>query len=240
VSGFIRSVDRSFIVVSWGALRRCGALAANAAKLSTARFVIAFALLLGSAGGVLAAATPVVMIFGDSLSAEYGLPQGSGWVALLERRLLAEKLASKVVNASISGETTLGGRNRIEAELARHTPQVVVIVLGGNDGLRGVAIDTTRANLEHMVAAARKAGARPLLVGVRLPPNYGRTFSEKFRLLYVEVARKTKTPLVPFILEPFAEKRDFFQADGIHPTVAAQPLILDTVWPELHNVLKAR
>jgi len=187
-----------------------------------------------------AASTPVLMVFGDSLSAEYGLPQGTGWVALMERRLKSENLAWRVVNASISGETTLGGRNRIDAELARHRPQAVVIALGGNDGLRGVSLETTRANLEYMVAASRKINARPLLVGVRLPPNYGRTFSEKFRLVFVEAARNTKTPLVPFILEPFAEKRDFFQPDGIHPTVAAQPLMLDTLWPEIRNVLKAR
>ena len=186
------------------------------------------------------AAAPVLMIFGDSLSAEYGLPQGSGWVALLEKRLKTENLDYRVVNASISGETTLGGRNRIDAELARHAPQAVVIALGGNDGLRGVSLETTRANLEYMVTAARKFKARPLLVGVRLPPNYGRTFSEKFRLVFVEAAKATKTPLVPFILEPIAERRDFFQPDGIHPTAAAQPLILDALWPELRTVLKAR
>ncbi len=182
----------------------------------------------------------MLMIFGDSLSAEYGLPQGSGWVALLEKRLKTENLDYRVVNASISGETTLGGRNRIDAELARHAPQAVVIALGGNDGLRGVSLETTRANLEYMVTAARKFKARPLLVGVRLPPNYGRTFSEKFRLVFVEAAKATKTPLVPFILEPIAERRDFFQPDGIHPTAAAQPLILDALWPELRTVLKAR
>ncbi len=193
-----------------------------------------------AAARVQTAAAPVLMVFGDSLSAEYGLPQGTGWVALMEQRLKADKLAWRVVNASISGETTLGGRNRIDAELARHRPQAVVIALGGNDGLRGVSLETTRANLEYMVAASRKINARPLLVGVRLPPNYGRTFSEKFRLVFVEAARNTKTPLVPFILEPFAEKRDFFQADGIHPTVAAQPLMLDTLWPEIRNVLKTR
>jgi acyl-CoA thioesterase I len=189
---------------------------------------------------VRAASAPVVMVFGDSLSAEYGLPQGSGWVALLDKRLKAENLDYRVVNASISGETTLGGRNRIDAELATHKPHTVVIALGGNDGLRGVSLETTRTNLEYMVAAARKVNARPLLVGVRLPPNYGRTFSEKFRLVFVEVAKTARAPLVPFILEPFAEKRDFFQSDGIHPTVAAQPLILDTVWPQLRTVLKAR
>lgn len=191
-----------------------------------------------AAARVQTAAAPVLMVFGDSLSAEYGLPQGTGWVALMEQRLKADKLAWRVVNASISGETTLGGRNRIDAELARHRPQAVVIALGGNDGLRGVSLETTQTNLEYMVAASRKINARPLLVGVRLPPNYGRTFSEKFRLVFVEAARNTKTPLVPFILEPFAEKRDFFQADGIHPTVAAQPLMLDTLWPEIRNVLK--
>jgi acyl-CoA thioesterase-1 len=185
-------------------------------------------------------AVPVLMVFGDSLSAEYGLPQGSGWVALLERRLKSENLRWQVVNASISGETTLGGRNRIDAELARHRPQAVVIVLGGNDGLRGMSLETTRANLEYMVTASRKINAHALLVGVRLPSNYGRTFGEKFRQVFIEAARNTKTPLVPFILEPFAEKRDFFQPDGIHPTVAAQPLMLDTLWPEISNVLKAR
>jgi acyl-CoA thioesterase-1 len=195
---------------------------------------------LAQAARAPSAPAPVLMVFGDSLSAEYGLPQGTGWVALMEQRLKAENLGWRVVNASISGETTLGGRNRIDAELARHRPQAVVIALGGNDGLRGVSLETTRANLEYMVTASRKINARPLLVGVRLPPNYGRTFSEKFRLVFVEAARNTKSPLVPFILEPFADKRDFFQPDGIHPTVAAQPLMLDTLWPEIRNVLKAR
>jgi len=197
-------------------------------------------LMFAHAPPAFATGTPVVMIFGDSLSAEYGLPQGSGWVALLERRLLSEKIDYRVVNASISGETTLGGRNRIEAELARQKPQVVVIALGGNDGLRGVSLDTTRDNLEYMIAASRKFKARPLLVGVRLPPNYGRTFSERFRLVFVEVAKKTGTPLVPFILEAIADRRDLFQPDGIHPTATAQPMLLDTLWPQIANVLKSR
>ncbi|MBC7780136.1 MAG: arylesterase [Proteobacteria bacterium] len=187
-----------------------------------------------------AADLPVVLIYGDSLSAEYGLAQGTGWVALFEQRLRAEKIDYRVVNASISGETTLGGRNRIAADLAKHRPEVVVIALGGNDGLRGVALDTTRANLEYMVNASRKANARPVLIGVRLPPNYGRAFNERFRLSFVEVARKTQVPLIPVILEAFDQKREYFQSDGIHPTAAAQPLILDTLWPQLRNVLKAR
>jgi acyl-CoA thioesterase-1 len=186
------------------------------------------------------AGTPVVMIFGDSLSAAYGLPQGSGWVDLLGKRLAAEPRGWRVVNASISGETTQGGRNRIDAELARHQPRVVVIALGGNDGLRGVSLDVTRGNLEYMVSAARRVHARPLLVGVRLPPNYGRTYAEKFRLIFHEVAKRTHTPLVPFLLEAIAERRDLFQADGIHPVKAAQPLILDTVWPALRPLLDAK
>jgi len=179
-----------------------------------------------------------LMVFGDSLSAEYGLSQGSGWVALLERRLRADRPGWRVVNASISGETTLGGRNRLEAELATHRPQVVFIALGGNDGLRGVSLESTRANLEAMVAAARKSGARPVMAGMRLPPNYGRTYGEKFRVVFVEVAKRQQVPLVPFLLAPIAERRDLFQADGIHPTAAAQPLILDTVWPVLSPQLR--
>jgi acyl-CoA thioesterase-1 len=217
-------------------LVRSFALQAPALAASAVLAVLA----AGVAPTAQAADTPAVMIFGDSISAEYGLPQGSGWVALLDRRLQSEKIGYRVVNASISGETTLGGRNRIDAELAQHRPQAVVIVLGGNDGLRGVSLDTTRANLEYMITASRKINARTLLVGVRLPPNYGRTFSERFRLVFVDVARKTGTPLVPFIMESFGERRDMFQADGIHPTVQAQPMMLDTVWPALHNVLKAR
>lgn len=178
------------------------------------------------------------MVFGDSLSAEYGLAQGVGWVSLLDRRLRAERPGWRVVNASISGETTLGGRNRLEAELATHRPQVVFIALGGNDGLRGVSLESTRANLEAMVAAARKSGARPVIAGMRLPPNYGRTYGEKFRVVFVEVAKRQQVPLVPFLLEAIADRRDLFQPDGIHPTAAAQPMILDTVWPVLSPVLR--
>ena len=184
------------------------------------------------------AAPGTLMVFGDSLSAEYGLAQGSGWVALLDRRLRAERPGWRVVNASISGETTLGGRNRLEAELSTHRPQVLFIALGGNDGLRGVSLESTRANLEAMIGAARKSGARPVMAGMRLPQNYGRTYGEKFRVVFVEVAKRQQVPLVPFLLEPIAERRDLFQADGIHPTAAAQPMILDTVWPVLSPLLR--
>lgn len=179
-----------------------------------------------------------ILVFGDSLSAGYGLPREQGWVSLLARRLLAEKLDYKVANASISGETTDGGRNRIEAALETHRPAIVVLELGGNDGLRGGTLETTRANLEAIVDASRRAKARVILVGMRLPPNYGTPYTEKFRRMYVEIAARKKLPLVPFLLDGFAENPAYFQADGIHPNAAAQPLMLDAVWKELAPLLK--
>lgn len=187
-----------------------------------------------------AQAAPVVMVYGDSLSSGYGLPQDKGWVSLLARRIDAEKLGSRVVNASISGETTLGGRNRIDATLARHRPDVVIIELGGNDGLRGLSLTATRENLAAIVEAVRRTGARALLVGMQLPPNYGTGYAKKFQSLFGEVATEKKVPLVPFMLEGFGEKRDFFQADGIHPSAEAQPLILDNIWPVLRPMLVKR
>jgi acyl-CoA thioesterase-1 len=184
-----------------------------------------------------ARAQPVVLIYGDSLSAGYGLPQDKGWVALLADRLRAEKFDYRVVNASVSGETTLGGANRLEAVLAQHRPAIVVIELGGNDGLRGLSLATTRQNLETMLRTATGAGARPLLIGMQLPPNYGTAYTRKFQTLFEEVAREQKTPLVPFMLAGFGEKREYFQADGIHPTAEAQPLMLDNIWPLLRPML---
>lgn len=184
-----------------------------------------------------ARAQPVVLIYGDSLSAGYGLPQDKGWVALLADRLRAEKFDYRVVNASVSGETTLGGANRLEAVLAQHRPAIVVIELGGNDGLRGLSLATTRQNLETMLRTARSVGTRPLLIGMQLPPNYGTAYTRKFQTLFEEVAREQKTPLVPFMLAGFGEKREYFQADGIHPTAEAQPLMLDNIWPLLRPML---
>lgn len=184
-----------------------------------------------------ARAQPVVLVYGDSLSAGYGLPQNQGWVALLADRLRAEKFDYRVVNASVSGETTLGGAKRLEAVLAQHRPAVVVIELGGNDGLRGLSLASTRQNLETMIRTVKAAGAKPLVVGMQLPPNYGPAYTEKFQALFEEVARAQKVPLVPFMLAGFGEKREYFQADGIHPTAAAQPLMLDNVWPVLRPLL---
>jgi acyl-CoA thioesterase-1 len=184
-----------------------------------------------------AAAQPVLLVYGDSLSAGYGLPQGKGWVDLLADRLGAEKLDYRVVNASVSGETTLGGANRIDAVLTQHRPAIVVVELGGNDGLRGLSLAATRQNLERIVSAARGAGAKPLLIGMQLPPNYGTAYTEKFQAVFECVAREGRIPLVPFMLAGFGEKREYFQADGIHPKVEAQPLILDNIWPMLRPML---
>jgi acyl-CoA thioesterase-1 len=185
-------------------------------------------------------AARTILVFGDSLSAGYGLPTGSGWVSLLEQRLKRDRLDYTVVNASISGETTLGGRTRIAAALAEHQPAVVIVQLGGNDGLRGNSIEDTRRNLIAIVEASRKAGAKVLLVGMRIPPNYGAVYTRRFEALYAEVARQQNASLVPFMLQGFADKREWFQSDGIHPAVEAQPRILDNIYRRLRALLAPR
>jgi len=182
-------------------------------------------------------AARTILVFGDSLSAGYGLPTGSGWASLLQYRLKRDKLDYAVVNASISGETTLGGRNRIAAALAEHQPAVVIVQLGGNDGLRGNSIEETRRNLIAIVEASRNAGAKVLLVGMRIPPNYGQVYTRRFEALFAEVARQQNASLVPFMLQGFADKREWFQSDGIHPTVEAQPRILDNIYRRLRALL---
>jgi len=191
---------------------------------------------------ILTAVAPVhaartILVFGDSLSAGYGLPAGSGWVSLLEQRLKRDRLDYTIVNASISGETTLGGRNRIADALAEHKPAVVIVQLGGNDGLRGNSIEETRRNLIAIVGASRKAGAKVLLVGMRIPPNYGKVYTRRFEALFAEVARQQNASLVPFMLQGFADKPEWFQSDGIHPAVEAQPRILDNIYRRLRALL---
>jgi acyl-CoA thioesterase-1 len=185
------------------------------------------------------AATPerTVLVMGDSLSAAYNLAPEQGWVALLDRRLASEHPGWRVVNASISGETTAGGASRIAAELTRHSPAIVVIELGANDGLRGLPLEQTRANLERMITAAGEAGARVLLIGMRLPPNYGPQYTEGFERNYVELAQAHGTALLPFLLEPIAMEREAFQADNLHPVAEAQPRLLEHVWPALEPLL---
>ena len=183
---------------------------------------------------------PVVLVVGDSLSAEYGLVRGQGWVALLEQRLQNHRSRARVVNASISGDTTSGGRSRLPTLLRTHKPSVVIIELGGNDALRGLPLDVSRANLQVMIEASQQAGARVLLVGMEMPPNYGARYAEQFRQLYVDLARQKRVPLVPFFLKGIADRpdsMDFFQTDRIHPNEAAQPKMLDNVWPHLQPLL---
>jgi len=196
-----------------------------------------FALFTALAASVCAAAAPVVLVLGDSISAGYGLPANTGWTTLLQQRLVAEHYPHRVVNASISGDTTAGGRARLDALLAKHHPAVTVIELGGNDGLRGGSLDALQANLVAMTAAAQKSGSRVLIVGLRLPPNYGPTYVRRFETIYADVARERKTALVPFLFEGFAEDNAMFQSDRIHPVSAAQARLLDNVWRELKPLL---
>lgn len=185
-------------------------------------------------------APKTVLVLGDSLSAEYGLSRGSGWVALLEQKLKAEKIDAAIVNASISGETTSGGRSRLPALLAQHHPAIVVIELGANDGLRGLPVAAAEANIRAMIDLARKNNAKVMLVGMRMPPNYGRDYTERFFTMYKTVARQQKAALVPFMLEGVAEKPALFQSDRLHPTAQAHPTILANIWPTFLPLLKAR
>jgi len=181
--------------------------------------------------------SPVILVVGDSISAAYGLPPNAGWTDLLAARLTAQKYAFRVVNASISGDTTAGGRSRLPALLARHRPAIVVIELGGNDGLRGGDLATTRANLDAMAVAAKDAGAKVLIVGMRLPPNYGPAYTNGFAAMFGEVAKARGAAVVPFFFEGFGDNSEWFQPDRIHPTRDAQTRLLDNVWPTLKPLL---
>ena len=203
-------------------------------------------LLLGAALGLSTAghaqgARRKLLVVGDSLSAEYGLARGTGWVALLEQRLAREQLAWQVVNASISGDTTSGGRARLAALLKAHQPRVVVIELGGNDALRGLPVAQTQQNLGAMARQAKAAGAQVLIAGMAVPPNYGRAYGEQFLAMFATVAQAEKAALVPFLLAGVADVAnadELFQADRIHPKAEAHPVMLANVWPVLRPLLK--
>ena len=184
---------------------------------------------------------PVILVVGDSLSAEYGLARGTGWVALLQKQLAQEKITATVVNASVSGDTTSGGRSRLATLLAQHKPTHVLIELGGNDALRGLPLKNTQANLSAMAQAAKKAGAQVLVVGMQVPPNYGSAYARQFEGLFSAVAKEHQTALVPFLLKGVADAANataLFQPDRIHPRAEAQPRMLDNVWPVLHKLLR--
>lgn len=205
---------------------------------SRRHFIVA-ALACSYAAGA-AAAGQTILVLGDSLSAEYGLKRGTGWVSLLDRKLDTQKPGATVVNASISGETTAGGRSRLPALLAQHQPAILVIELGANDALRGLPLDMTEDNLSQMAQAGQKAGAKVLLVGIQVPPNYGGAYASRFANLYQKVAQNHKAALVPFMLKGIADGDDatrLFQADRIHPTEQAQAQILANVWPELSKLV---
>ena len=179
-----------------------------------------------------------ILVLGDSLSAGYGIKPAQGWVALLEQRLRDQGYGYRVVNASVSGETSGGGLQRLPRALELHQPAVVVVELGSNDGLRGLSVPLIRDNVTRIVADSKKAGAQVLLVGMMLPPNYGARYTKDFIKMYGDIATGSKVALVPFLLQSVALKPELMQADGLHPTAPAQPALLDTVWPQLKPMLK--
>ncbi|MFZ6861291.1 arylesterase [Undibacterium sp. Ji67W] len=182
-------------------------------------------------------ASKSILVLGDSLSAEYGLVRGQGWVSLMEKKLADSNPNSTVINASISGETTSGGKTRLPALVNKLKPDIVIIELGGNDALRGLALSASEENFRSMITAAKKANADVLLVGMKVPPNYGKEYTQSFFSLYTKLAKEQKIRLVPFLLEGIAERDDLFQADRIHPIASAHPLILNNVWPQLAPLL---
>ena len=214
--------------------------------------IFAAAAILGISGNALAAtaiptanaaenpaatAKPTIVVLGDSLSAEYGLPRDTGWVALLRARLASERIDYSVANASISGDTTSGGLARLPLVMQRIRPSIVIVELGANDALRGVPLATTESNLRAIVAQIRKGDAKPVLVGMYVPPNYGPDYTRNFHAIYGQLSKELNVPLVPFLLAGFSDKPELFQADQLHPTQQAQPLLLQNVWPTLKPLL---
>jgi acyl-CoA thioesterase-1 len=183
-------------------------------------------------------ASKTVLVLGDSLSAEYGLARGKGWVSLLENQLLAAKIDAKVINASISGETTAGGKTRLSALLQQHKPTILIIELGGNDGLRGLALKTTETNLRDMIKQARASNAQVLLLGMQIPPNYGTAYSKQFAEIFTKVGKEKNVKLVRFFLTGLEDTEKYFQVDHIHPNELAQSILLANIWPSLQSLIK--
>ncbi|WP_423681613.1 arylesterase [Undibacterium sp. WLHG33] len=183
-------------------------------------------------------ASKTILVLGDSLSAEYGLVRGEGWVSLLEKQLTAKNIHAQVINASISGETTVGGKTRLPSLMEKYHPDIVIIELGGNDALRGLSLKASEDNFRAMISTAKKDKARIILTGMQIPPNYGKEYAQKFFSLYAKLAAEQKIVLVPFLLEGVADSNDYFQADRIHPVAKAHPVILNNVWQHLSPLLR--
>ncbi|MCW8125224.1 arylesterase [Microbulbifer halophilus] len=201
-----------------------------------ARFGLCLLLLI-PLGGTQASAADKLLVLGDSISAAYGIDEARGWVQLLRDRLEAQESPVEVVNASVSGETTSGGLARLPRLLSEHNPRWLIVELGGNDGLRGYPPQALQHNLQRMVKLAEEAGVEVLLLGMRMPPNYGRAYTEAFAAVYPRVAESEEIPFLPFFLEPVALQEGAMQTDGIHPTAEAQPALLDHVWPCVQAML---
>ncbi|MCF6229658.1 MAG: arylesterase [Gammaproteobacteria bacterium] len=193
--------------------------------------------LLWFSANLLAAPQPTLLVLGDSLSAAHGIDEAAGWVALLQQRLTHDNRPYQVVNISISGETSQGGLSRLPTALEQYQPQLLILALGANDGLRGSSLKQLKKNLEAMIQLAQQHNSQLLLVGMRLPPNYGVLFNQKFHAIYHQLAQQYALPLVPFLLEKMAHNNALFQADGLHPRREAQPLLLEAVWPQLEPLL---
>jgi acyl-CoA thioesterase-1 len=224
----------SILTACWTALENMARRGRYCAGLAGLACISALLLLLPATAG----ATGTILVYGDSLSAAYGISQKSGWATLLQERLRRDGLDYNVANASISGETSSGGASRIASTLARHKPRLTIVALGANDGLRGLPVAQLRDNLARIIRATRASGSKVLLVGMRMPPNYGGSYATAFENTYRNLAREFKLPLVPFLLEGLADKPDFFQPDQLHPVAEAQPLLLDNVWKVLAPALK--
>ena len=201
------------------------------------RILLMAIMLIGSA---LAHAAPVILVFGDSLSAAYGIRQQDGWVALLQQRLRQQSFDYNVVNASISGETSSGGAARIAAAVATQKPAITIVAHGANDGLRGLPVKQMIDNLTTIVHTAHESGSQILLIGMRMPPNYGAAYTDEYEKAFIKVARKFKSAHLPFLLEGVAGRRELFLEDNLHPTAAAQPMVLETVWKGLMPLLAKR
>jgi acyl-CoA thioesterase I len=232
MSGFVAGAIVFLLASNWGLTAQAQALVAESTKKYPSAKTVEKSSLNKS--------EPSILIVGDSLSAEYGLIRGKGWVALLGSRLTERGVKHQIVNASISGETTSGGRTRFNDLLQKHKPNYVVLQLGANDALRGLPITQTEANLKSMVIDAKKMGATVVIVGIQIPPNYGKSYTEAFKAIFPTIAIEQKTELVPFMFEGFADKPEFFQKDRIHPNESAHPVMLNLIWPAVAKAMKTK